>query len=225
MELSINIVSLTPKNMGEEAELKIRISSEDSPEKSEERRFTVFSKMLFEIGNIGVNSLPYRLTREQYDTLEYDGEIYGAVKKGMELIAFGDNTARSLVNKLRQRGFDRYISEDAAEYLVNNGYIDEASLLARTVKKLSEKLYGRTRIKGELFKKGFSRDILSEKLEDLLSEIDFLENAEKILEKKCDIDRLSDRKYREGLYAAMYRYGYSTAETKAGIARIKAKID
>lgn len=226
MEISINIVEIVPKNMGEEAELKIKISDNSNFENYEINKITVYSKMLFEYGNIGINSLPYTLTREQYDSIVYDGTIYEAVKKAMELLSFGDNTAATLIHKLRLRGFDKYICEDAVEYLVKGGYIDETAFLSRVVKKLCEvKLYGRMRIKSELAKKGFSKEIIKENLEELLSEVDFEENAYRMLLKKCNIDRLSDRKYRDSLYAAMYRYGYSPSETKEGIARLKANTD
>ena len=76
--LLIYIAALTPKRMGEEAELEINIEREipsgDDPSvmtlRRETRRLTVSAKMLFEIGNIGVNVLPYKLTREQFDILE-----------------------------------------------------------------------------------------------------------------------------------------------------------
>ncbi len=222
MELSINITKLTPKNMGAEVALEITLSHPEDVSKRETVKMTVFSKMLFDIGNIGMGSLPYPLTKEQYDELTYDGEIYSAAKKGLDILAYGDNTERGLAMKLRERGFDKYIAEDAALYLSENGYIDEQSYLARAVKRLADvKLYGPSRIKAELMKKGFSRQVLSENLDDLLNEVDFEENLYKLIEKKCDLDRLSDMKYREWLYGAMYRYGYSPGETKAAISRFK----
>lgn len=222
MDLSINITKLIPKNGGSEVGVEITLSHPEDEAKREVTKLTVFAKMLFAIGNIGMGSLPYTLTREQYDELTYDGEIYAAAKKGMDILAYGDNTERGLVIKLRERGFDRYTAEDAASYLAENGYIDEKSFLARTVSRLADvKLYGKSRIKAELNKKGFSREVTSENLDELLYEIDFEENLYRLISKKCDIDSLSDVKYRESLYAAMYRYGYSPGETKTAISRLK----
>ncbi len=222
MDLSINITKLTPKNGGGEVGVEITLAHPEDISKRDVVKITVFAKMLFKIGNIGMGSLPYPLTREQYDELAYDGEIYVAAKKGLDILAYGDNTERGLVIKLRERGFDKYIAEDAALYLAENGYIDEKSYLARTVTRLADvKLYGKSRIKAELMKKGFSREVLSENLEEFLAEVDFEENLYKLISKKCDIDSLSDMKYRESLYAAMYRYGYSPGETKSAIVRLK----
>lgn len=226
MGLSIEIVGLTPKNSGEEAELKIKISDTAHPERCETKSITVFSKMLFEIGNIGPGSLPYTLTREEYGELEYRGELYGGVKKGLDILAYGDNTKRSLIRKLRERGIDRYIAEDAAEYLEDVGLIDEVSYLERTVKKLADaRHYGPSRIKAEIYKKGFLREVIDEHLPEILSEIDFAESAYLLVVKKCDVERLSDMKYRESLYSSMYRYGYSPAETKEAIKKLKANSD
>jgi len=213
--LKIEIVKLEPRRMGEEVILTVRIGD---GEHEQTEKLTVASKMLFEIGNIGVDVLPYPLTKESYNTLYYDASIWEAVKKGIDLLSYGDNTKRQLTAKLRQRGFDKFIPEDAVEYICNLGYIDERRLLENAVEQLANvKLYGRSRIKSELYKKGISREVLSEYLSDMLEEIDFEENLKKLIIKRCDHSRLSEPKYRESLYAAMYRYGYSPSETKAAI--------
>ena len=218
--VNIEIVKLEPRRMGEEVVLTVRICN---GEHEQTEKLTVASKMLFEIGNIGVDVLPYALTKESYDTLYYDASIWEGVKKGIDLLSYGDNTKSQLITKLRQRGFDRYISEDAAEYICALGYIDERRMLENAVERLANvKLYGKSRIKSELYKKGFSRDVLSRDLSDMLCQVDFEENLKKLIRIKCDYSRLSELKYRESLYAAMYRYGYSPSETKAAI---KATMD
>ena len=79
------------------------------------------------------------------------------------------------------------------------------------------KLYGKSRIKSELFKKGISREVLSAELDEYFEKVDFEGNLIRLLEKKCDFSALNDRKYRESLYAAMYRYGYSVSDVRAAI--------
>ena len=215
MNISINIVKLEPRRMGEEVQLTVRIAS---GENEDTVKLTVSSKMLFEVGNIGVGSIPYELTREQFDSLEYSAKMWEAVKKGIDLIAYGDNTRSQLVMKLRARGFNKYTAEDAAQYVEELGYIDEKGILERSVHQLANvKLYGKSRIKNELYKKGISREVISEYLDGFLDEIDFSENLRKLIQKKCDFERIYDCKYRESLYAAMYRLGYSPSETRSAI--------
>ena len=220
-KLDIRIDNLTPKRMGEEVELEILISPEgvhaDDP-RSERRRLTVSSKMLFEIGNIGVNVLPYSLTTEQFDILEYDEKLWEAVKKGFDLLSYGDNTERRLAVKLLERGFTADIAEDAAAYLVNEGAIDESDQLERFVTALAErKHYGPARIRQEVIRHGFSREIVSEKLGALFDEIDFYSQLMYLLERKCDTEQLDDMKYRQKLYAAMQRQGYGYSDIKDAV--------
>ena len=180
--VNIEIVKLEPRRMGEEVILTVRIAN---GEHEQTEKLTVASKMLFEIGNIGNDVLPYHLTKESYDTLCYDASIWEAVKKGIDLLSYGDNSRSKLITKLRQRGFDKYISEDAAEYICSLGYIDERRMLENAVERLANvKLYGRSRIKNELYRIGISKDIISEYLSDMLDEIDFEENLKKMINNK-----------------------------------------
>ena len=216
MAVSITITQLVPRRMGEEVELTVKIS--DGGEHEEIRKLVLASKMLFEIGNIGGGRLPYALTSEQFDTVEYDAKLWEAIKKGLDLLSYGDNTKTALKTKLRTRGFDKYISEDAAEYLASLGYIDERRILERAVEQLANvKLYGKGRIKSELYKKGISREVLAEHLDGCFEKIDFEENLIKLIERKCDFEALSDKKYRESFYAAMYRLGYTISEVRAAL--------
>ncbi len=216
MAVSITITQLVPRRMGEEVELTVKLS--DGGGHEETRKLVLSSKMLFEIGNIGGERLPYELTPEQFDTLEYDAKLWEAIKKGLDLLSYGDNTKSALTTKLRSRGFDKYISADAAEYLAALGYIDERRILERVVEQLANiKLYGKSRIKSELYKKGISREVLTEHLGRCFDEIDFEENLMKLVKRKCDFEALSDRKYRESFYAAMYRLGYTVSEVRAAL--------
>ncbi len=220
MELSIVITAIEARRSGDEAVLTVEISS--GGEHTEIRKLSVASKMLFEIGNIGMGSIPYALTPEQFDTLEYDASLWEAVKKGLDILSYGDNTKSALCVKLRQRGFGRFISEDAAEYIAELGYINEVQILERTVEQLADvKLYGPSRIKNEIYKKGISREIVAEHLEDCLEKIDFEENLLKLVRKKCDCDAILERDYREKFYAAMYRLGYSPNQTRDAIKTIR----
>ena len=219
MGLSISIVKLVSHRMGDEAELTVRIAPEgEEASRADVRRLFVASKMLFAIGNIGAGSLPYTLTQEQFDTLEYDASMWEAVKKGIDILSYGDNTKAALITKLRQRGFDRYLSEDAADYIAALGYIDESRMLSRAVEQLANtKLYGSSRIKNELRKKGISQEIIRDELDALLAEVDFEANLVRLVSKKCDMARLADPKYRESVYAAFHRLGYSPSDTRAAI--------
>lgn len=215
MELVANIVAIEARRGGAERLVTLTLSD---GEHTQTQKFAVGVKMLREVGGFDVEKLPCTITREQVDTLEYNSKLWTAVKKGLDILEYSDNTRAQMIKKLRERSFDKYISEDAADYLVANGYIDEGGMLERLVDKLANgKLYGKSRIKTELYKKGISRSLIDERLAELFEEIDFEANLRRLIVKKCDVSSLSDRDYRERVYAAMYRLGYGVSDTRDAI--------
>lgn len=223
MELSIKITALEMRRGGAEAYLTVNVGN---GENIEVKKLALGTKMLRETANVSEDSLPFALTCEELDAIEYSSEVWRAVKKGLDILSFADNTRLTMIKKLRERGFDKYTAEDAADYLVRYGYIDEKRLLGLLVDKLANsKLYGVSRIKAELYKKGLSREVLDEHLDAMLSEVDFKENLIRLLRKKCDFSRIHEQKYRESVYAAMYRYGYSVSDTRAAIKIIREEYE
>ncbi len=223
-KIGITIIKLEPRKMGEEVELTVKLApiGAESDTHTDIRKLCVASKMMFEIGNIGVGSLPYKLSEEQFDSLEYNSKLWEVVRKGLDLLSYGDNTKSALITKLKQRGYDKFLAEDAVEYIAGLGYIDESRIMARLVDQLANvKLYGTSRIKNEIRKKGISEEIIREELQELLKTVDFRENIMRLLKRKCDFSRLSEQKYRESIYAAFYRLGYSPQETKSAIKTIQ----
>ena len=213
--MRIAVTALEERLGGDEALVTVGVSN---GEHSEERKLAVAANMLFEIGRIGPGSLPFELSEEQFDQLEYDSRLWSAVKKALDLLSYGDCSKRRLCEKLVQRGFSRELSEDAADYAERLGYIDEKSQLSRAVDSLAAKGYGRSRIKQELVKKGISREVISDELEILLDGIDFDESLAELLDRKVDFSRLDSSpeglKYRESVISAMFRYGYSPSDVK-----------
>lgn len=216
--MQIEIIDIRERMGGDEALLKIKLGN---GELFEERELAVAAKMLFELGNIAGGALPYKLNEEQFDLLEYDSRLWEAVKKAADLIAYGDNSKRRLCEKLRQRGYDRDIAEDAAEYVERAGLINESRQLEHSVTQLAARGYGPARIRQELIKKGISREVISEELEERLNEIDFEENLSRMIERKIDAAKLKDgiegRKYFEKSVAMLIRYGYSASDIRKGL--------
>ena len=73
-ELTVSITGVEPKRGGAEVGLRVEIASGD---RREERVLRVAAEMLFEIGNITGDRLPYPLSEEEFDRLRRqvaDGE-------------------------------------------------------------------------------------------------------------------------------------------------------
>ncbi len=215
--MRLAIVALKPRGSGEEVELSVSI---ESGENRELRSLVVSTKMLLELGNVGPNVLPFELSTAQLDSLLANAELWIAVKKGLTLLSYADSSKRRLADKLRERGFERFVAEDAAEYIASLGYIDESRQLSREARALAAKGYGRSRIRAELMRRGFGSDALLE-LDDALADVDFDEVLRAALLKKVRVERLSDRKYVESLIAAMFRLGHAPAEVRAALRELR----
>ena len=208
-ELTVSITGVEPKRGGAEVELRVAIAS---GERREERVLRVAAEMLFEIGNITGDRLPYPLSEEEFDRLERFAAITDAVNKGLYLLSYGSCTASALAKKLSSRGYDRETAREAAEYLRSNGSIDEERLLRQYYSILTkQKRLGPNRIRAELLQKGFSREHINERLEGLMEETDFDELLDYHIEKKLRGEQLTDRKKRAALIASLQRLGFSTS--------------
>ena len=218
-EPSIQLIKIKSRGSGEEAELTVQISS---GEHSEIRSFTVSAKMLSDLGMNLLPALPCPLSMRQVDILEYDSRLWEAIRKGLDLLAYGDNTRRALADKLRARGFTPDIAEDAAQWLADTGVINEREQCMRLIKSLSGvKGYGPARIRQELLHKGIARDILDECMEELWDEIDFDAILHRHVEKSFDFSRMNDRKYKESFLSSLHRKGFSPSDTLAVIREMR----
>ena len=170
-------------------------------EEGETARYTVSSETLEAIGSPAVGDL---LDQGQTSAIKYADELYRARKKALSLLAFADNNKRTLGMKLSRAGFCRDIVEEVCREMLSLGYINERRQLERLILvEANQKLRGPGRIIPALVAKGFSSSDVSEVMRSLISsgEIDFAENAERLLEKKLPADGEERKKL-------LYKNGY-----------------
>ena len=105
-------------------------------------------------------------------------------------------------------------NEDVVAYLKEHRYLDDKRFLERAVEHYAKvKLYGRLRIKRELYAKGFSReDINGVDFDEY--DIDFVKTCGERIEKTA-----SRYKSRDALVAALARYGYTDSEIKSALSK------
>ena len=136
--MKILLYKVNPISGGEETELYVEIAS---GEHFERNKFTVSAEMFFELG-FSVNfSGEKELSREKYEEIGSLAEKHAAVKRGLSILSFGDNTKRGLTAKLRKKGFSREAAEEAAEYLAAAGYINEAESAKLLARDMAEKSF------------------------------------------------------------------------------------
>lgn len=149
---------------------------------------------------------------KNYDITDFDKDLTEVIQAGIRILAYASNTEKQLAVKLKRKGYNSDLIEQAVEYFIEKGYLDDENYIELVVNKLAErKLYGITRIKNELYRMGFSYELIQEISYD---DIDFVDNCAQLLKKRGG--ELNDK-----TISALRRYGYSGSEIKAAYGLLK----
>ena len=154
---------------------------------------------------------PGEISEEFFSVLEEKGRIYSAYSYGMYLLGFGECSRKKLVYKLEKRGHDRESACRAADMLAEAGYIDEYELVhSAMLHACHDKCYGRRRIIGELYDKGFDRETIQEAFRLFEGELDYDEAKRKLLKIKFGSESPTpkDIKEKQKIMNTLYRYGH-----------------
>ncbi len=137
------------------------------------------------------------------------------------ILVFADNTEKSLREKLMRKGFAPELVDKAVERLKEAGLVNDARLMKSYTEYLADKkLYGKARIKLELQKKGFDRELINGRFDECTEDVDFKENCVKMVRKKNLVQKICDTKTARAVTAALARYGYGYAEIKYAYTRL-----
>ncbi len=154
---------------------------------------------------------------ERADELLQAGRLCAAVKRGMRLLAYGDQSARRLSYKLTARGIDRATADAATAYLAEKGYIHEDDTASLRAEADVRKLWGPRRIREDLRANGFTSEAIADAME-ALADVDFEENCVILIRKKYRV-LPQDRGERQKIYAALARMGYDSGVIREALSR------
>ena len=152
------------------------------------------------------------LTAEQAEAVLEAGRLCDAIRRGLSLLQYGDQSPRQLARKLTARGISRDTAAAAVEYLSEKGYVREDDTARLRAEQGVRKLWGPHRIREDLRAHGFSPDATEEALEGL-AEVDWIENCAAAIRKRYG-EIPSDRQQRQKLMAAVLRLGYDSETVK-----------
>ncbi|MBE6658478.1 MAG: hypothetical protein E7604_08535 [Ruminococcaceae bacterium] len=188
----------------------------------EVRTFTVFRYFLKNPVFCGMPpAIGDFLGAEKFEALEFAEECSAAAVKAVSFLAFGDNTARKLGDKLRQKGFSREAAAEAVRFCVEKRYINEEEQLRRLMEQLCErKKYGLRRIRQEIFNKGFSDDAVKSVFEETAAALDF-DAAVTERVKKLGADAFSTPEKKKKHVSALLRYGFSMDEINRALKAVQ----
>lgn len=167
---------------------------------------------------------PGGITPEETRALLRAGSLCAAVRKGVELLSYGDASARTLVGKLTRRGIDREVAAEAVAYLADRGLLQENTAALGRASEGARKGWGLRRIRQDLLAHGYPSGSVNAALAALTDPEDpaFVD-----LEQACVAQvrrRLgpgvlppTDRAARDKLVSALLRQGYSGEEIREAL--------
>ena len=140
-----------------------------------------------------------------------------AVIKGLSILGYGQNSARTLKMKLVQKGFSPDTADKATRYLVSRDYIDESKDAVRLCESMIKKRYGKKRILSAIRSKGYGDSAMESAL-DYLDGVDFVSICAELIKIKLK-EPPKDRTELQKAIAKLVTLGYNVGEIKAAMGR------
>ena len=139
-----------------------------------------------------------------------------ARRQAFTILSYGENNRKSLIQKLRVKGFSPDVCENIADYMEHRGYIDEKKQIGLLCDTYLRKKFGKLKIKNELIAKGYKREDVEAYVSKNLSDVNFAENCAYIIENKyCPIPRESQEIAK--MMGALMKYGYTIGDIKEAV--------
>ena len=209
--MTISVRSVSARNGGSEAVVKVRLSSGDN---FEDKVFVLSMQSYAEL-RVGKGEI----SEENFDELQRAAEIYSALKRGMNILGYGSCSGRNLVLKLRSKGVSRDVAQEAAKLLCERGYINEREDACREAERCLKKHWGARRIEAQLHSKGYSCEAIDAAMDSLV-EVDFATLCAELISKRVGKIPEAEGDKRK-LFSSLARYGYTPSEIKNAIEKIK----
>ena len=158
------------------------------------------------------------ITDEEWTILVDKINYRKAFNKCADFLSRRVHSVQELKEKLL-RTVDEASADKAIERFEELGYLDDEKFARNYAEYLfKNKNYSDNHVKQELYKKGISRDIVSQIIDD--SEIDSVENIITIINKKY-YSKLNAENGKEKIIAALMRKGFSYGDIKSAFNRIE----
>ncbi len=145
-----------------------------------------------------------------------------ARRQAFTILSYGENNKKTLVQKLRQKGFNYEVCENIALYMEHRGYIDEKKQIGLLCENYLHKKFGKLKIKNELIAKGYMREDVDEYVAKNLNNVNFAENCAYIIENKY-MPLSKDPQEIAKMMGALMRYGYTIGDIKEAVAMVSKR--
>lgn len=99
---------------------------------------------------------------ETFERVERSAKLYDACCRGERMLGYGTNSKKRLEMKLRSKGFDADIAQEAVEKLSERGYINEYEDALRAAKRFAASCHGPRLVVSKLIMMGYDREMAKE---------------------------------------------------------------
>lgn len=147
-----------------------------------------------------------------YSQIEHAAEVTKAVQTAAQLLSSSDKSARTLKRRLCEKGISPDAAEDAVEFMVRKGYLNEvrqASAYAHSA--VRSKMHGKRRITRDLYGKGYDQSAIRQAVDEI-SEEEYAAALQKYLDKTLAKSYNVDRDQIRRIAAACERLGHSPSD-------------
>lgn len=143
----------------------------------------------------------------------------------LKLIAIKDRTEKEIRTKLKEKNFEELQIEEAVEFLVSYGYINDSRYAEHfTNDAINLKKWGKVRIRTELLRKGVDRDTVDKTLEEAFSDLDPDRLFSQMGSRFGNAD-FSNMKERTRIFNFYLRRGFSPEEIKGAMNKMSSFRD
>lgn len=206
------VLSVSPAGEGETVTVVLAMPDPEG-KKAQRVSFCLLVEQYAEL-EVKVGPVTYEKAEELLDA----GRLCGAIRRGIVLLGYGDQSARRLAYKLTAKGVDRDTAARATAYLTEKGYIREDDTATLRAEQDLRKGWGERRIREDLIAHGFTHEAVEEAMEEL-SNTDWVETCAAAMRKKYG-KIPEDKGERQKMLATMMRLGYDTDTVKAAARNI-----
>ncbi len=141
-------------------------------------------------------------------------------ERALEMVSRRQLSHKELMDKLIRKGADEDTARYCADWLQERGFINDENYASAIVRHYAAKGYGLSRVKGELLRRGISRELAECALEEMPEQDNKIDKFISVRLKNPD-----DKDEIKKISAALYRRGYSWAEIRSAFNRLDAEIE
>ena len=155
------------------------------------------------------------ISKEKLEAIEQASQLSAAYTRALSILSYAANSPHALMLKLRQRGFDAELANQAVNMLLEKGYLKEEDDAQREALRCLTKGWGCRRIESYLRQRGYSADVTRIAMENLCDIDDSIRCVDVALRKSPIAP--SSEKEKQKLIAYLLRQGYDMSDIRKAL--------